>query len=61
MNWREYMANRLQEPSTIRGFICLLVLVAGWQLSGEEIDNIVPVFALAVDAILKALLPDSVK
>lgn len=61
MDWKQYAANRLQEQTTIRGFICLLVLLAGWQLSGEEIDNIVPVFALAVDALLKALLPDSVK
>ena len=61
MDWKQYAINRLAEPTTIRGFICLLVLLAGWQLSGDEIDNIVPVFALAVDALLKALLPDSVK
>ena len=61
MDWKQYAINRLEEPSTIRGFICLLVLLSGWQLSGDEIDNIVPVFALAVDALLKALLPDSVK
>ena len=61
MDWKQYAINRLEEPSTIRGFICLLVLLSGWHLSGEEIDNIVPVFALALDALLKALLPDSVK
>ena len=61
MDWKQYAINRLQEPSTVRGFICLMVLLTGWQLSGDEIDNIVPVFALAVDAILKALLPDVVK
>lgn len=61
MDWKQYAVNRLQEPTTVRGFICLLVLLTGWQLSGEQIDNVVPVFALAVDAILKALLPDSVK
>lgn len=61
MDWKQYAINRLQEPTSVRGFICLLVLLAGWQLSGEQIDNIVPVFALAIDAILKALLPDSVK
>lgn len=61
MDWKQYAANRLGEPSTVRGLICLAVLLTGWQLSDSEIDSVVPVFALAVDAVLKAVLPDSVK